>query len=774
MEERGISTHAAFSIATICAVVVAIYMGNSQASLIAQNFAPECSAVLCSAPQPGCRYGTPKKNEMGCQINCGELICDRPVCGNGKCEKGEDQILCPSCAIGPDGQPFGDCRCRMSCEPDCKDIGGGQDGGTLGNIGGHSCPDIECGNLPDNCTYTDKAFSNGCLVHCDAIACEETCVTVDCAAPPEGCRYVDARFEGQCQVNCGRLECEEPCATVICNPPPDGCEYINPKFDRECQISCGELKCRDKCESMDCEFGCKNGQCLPNCKPYECRNAAGQQPQRCTADGQPINYFRNPCESLQGNDDDDNPPPPDKPSAPKLCEGKYKPGESFVAADGCNKCICSNNGLAACTKMACVPETLCEGKYKPGESFPSGDGCNTCFCSEDGHVGCTEMWCGDPPEPQPPHPNSYDPHDPDSGCYSSQDCGPGTVCSVDFGDCQSGPCGPDGNCADVCTGFCMLKEFAYPETLPQCDTSAQCEGGRVCTKEVALDCMEECPLSKDICMVMCTGRCIIPDIDGGHDDGWKDGQHNDHDDVWDQCGHVICAGPNGIYEVAGCDAAGYPVEDPCGNAGTDGSWGDYDYDQGITPDDVEYEDEVRIAEEESRFSDTDLQTLEGKAANKLAGVGIIGGFADGTFGGGKAVNRAETAKFIVKAVLGDVPEARNNGRFSDALEGEWYIKYIIAAANYGFIKGYPDGSFKPGNTVNTAELSEMLVNAFRLEKDLPHNYGDVPDGSWFGRNAGAVQKYDLFPGRPPGQMQPGRLLTRGEVAIAIYRLLDQL
>jgi hypothetical protein len=40
---------------------------------------------------------------------------------------------------------------------------------------------------------------------------------------------------------------------------------------------------------------------------------------------------------------------------PKSCQynGKtYKPGESFLAEDGCNRCSCEN-GKVACTLMAC-------------------------------------------------------------------------------------------------------------------------------------------------------------------------------------------------------------------------------------------------------------------------------------------------------------------------------------------------------------------------------------------------------------------------------------
>lgn len=37
-------------------------------------------------------------------------------CGNGRCEDGENAILCPTCAPGT---PYEQCRCRHVCEADC-------------------------------------------------------------------------------------------------------------------------------------------------------------------------------------------------------------------------------------------------------------------------------------------------------------------------------------------------------------------------------------------------------------------------------------------------------------------------------------------------------------------------------------------------------------------------------------------------------------------------------------------------------------------------------
>ena len=79
-----------------------------------------------------------------------------------------------------------------------------------------------------------------------------------------------------------------------------------------------------------------------------------------------------------------------------LCEydgEMYAQGETFPSTDGCNTCTCMDNGLVACTLMACgcmVDDSF----HLVGESFPADDGCNTCTCVAPGEVACTEMACG--------------------------------------------------------------------------------------------------------------------------------------------------------------------------------------------------------------------------------------------------------------------------------------------------------------------------------------------------------------------------------------------
>lgn len=79
-------------------------------------------------------------------------------------------------------------------------------------------------------------------------------------------------------------------------------------------------------------------------------------------------------------------------------------GETYVAADGCNTCTCSGGDAPdACTMMACAePCSTCEDgseTYCAGVSYLSSDGCNTCTCTENGVSACTMMACPDSPAP---------------------------------------------------------------------------------------------------------------------------------------------------------------------------------------------------------------------------------------------------------------------------------------------------------------------------------------------------------------------------------------
>lgn len=185
-----------------------------------------------------------------------------------------------------------------------------------------------------------------------------------------------------------------------------------------------------------------------------------------------------------------------------------------------------------------------------------------------------------------------------------------------------------------------------------------------------------------------------------------------------------------------------------------------------------YEDEVLTAFNpyKNPFPDTSLTNLDGKSAAELYRRGVIGGFPDGEFKGDRDVNRAELTKFLLLARYASVDDVSNNAKFYDVLEGQWYTKFVVTAANKGIISGYADGSFKPGATVNVAEFLKMLTLTFGLQTNLPYSYYDVSGDEWYAPYAGVAKKYDIFPGHG-NYLDASSQMTRSQVAIAIYQFL---
>jgi hypothetical protein len=183
-----------------------------------------------------------------------------------------------------------------------------------------------------------------------------------------------------------------------------------------------------------------------------------------------------------------------------------------------------------------------------------------------------------------------------------------------------------------------------------------------------------------------------------------------------------------------------------------------------------YEDEISIPEEKKWFSDVPETDPVGEAANFLANKGVVGGYPDGTFRPDKTINRAEAAKFLLLARMGEIPEMPNDGQFSDVADGQWYTKFVVSAASMGIIGGYKDHTFGPAKEVNTAEFLKMLSITFNLEATGASTYDDVPADAWFASFAAVAQEQGLLPNREMSLL-PNAPITRGEAVYAIAKIM---
>jgi hypothetical protein len=119
--------------------------------------------------------------------------------------------------------------------------------------------------------------------------------------------------------------------------------------------------------------------------------------------------------------------------------------------------------------------------------------------------------------------------------------------------------------------------------------------------------------------------------------------------------------------------------------------------------------------------DTDYE----EAVETLMALGVVNGYEDGTYKPTKVVTRAELAKLLI-VELGYAELAGGTANFSDTA-GHWAEGYIGLAAGLGLVNGYPDGTFKPDNTVSFDEALTMVVRGLGYTDDSltgtwPTNY----------------------------------------------------
>lgn len=107
---------------------------------------------------------------------------------------------------------------------------------------------------------------------------------------------------------------------------------------------------------------------------------------------------------------------------------------------------------------------------------------------------------------------------------------------------------------------------------------------------------------------------------------------------------------------------------------------------------------------ENSFSDVTTDLWYNKAVSSMAKGGYLKGYADGTFGGGRPITRAE---FV--AILARFTNEQGDGcSFSDVTERHWAYTSIVTAAAKGWIDGYADGSFGPDRYITRAEAATII------------------------------------------------------------------
>ncbi|HEX6922705.1 MAG TPA: S8 family serine peptidase, partial [Bacillales bacterium] len=115
-----------------------------------------------------------------------------------------------------------------------------------------------------------------------------------------------------------------------------------------------------------------------------------------------------------------------------------------------------------------------------------------------------------------------------------------------------------------------------------------------------------------------------------------------------------------------------------------------------------------------------------KEISYLAKCGMLNGFPDGSFDPNGEVTRAQAAKIIAE----ELNLAPANSTFPDVSDSRWYASYVGAVEKAGIISGYPDGTFRPKDSLTRAAMAKILVEAYHLKGTSSKVFKDVDKGMW--------------------------------------------
>ena len=151
-------------------------------------------------------------------------------------------------------------------------------------------------------------------------------------------------------------------------------------------------------------------------------------------------------------------------------------------------------------------------------------------------------------------------------------------------------------------------------------------------------------------------------------------------------------------------------------------------------------------------------------------IAFINGYPDSTVKPGGNVTRAETAMMFYRLLLNQNVTITKS--FSDVPEGKWYTEPVLKLASLGIINGYPDGTFMPNNTITRAEFTVML-SRFSIITNGTLRFSDVKSSYWAADEIISASTYGWIDGYGDGTFRPKNPITRAEAATVLNRVLGR-
>lgn len=148
------------------------------------------------------------------------------------------------------------------------------------------------------------------------------------------------------------------------------------------------------------------------------------------------------------------------------------------------------------------------------------------------------------------------------------------------------------------------------------------------------------------------------------------------------------------------------------------------------------------------------------------------GYPDGKVHPKGNISRAETATIFFRLLKADIRDGNltTDNEFSDVSDGQWHNKAISTMAKLGIVKGRRADSFDPDASITRAEFAAICARFNTKPVENSGSFSDI-SGHWAENEIERAAAFGWISGYPDGTFHPDARITRAEAMTMINRVL---
>lgn len=160
--------------------------------------------------------------------------------------------------------------------------------------------------------------------------------------------------------------------------------------------------------------------------------------------------------------------------------------------------------------------------------------------------------------------------------------------------------------------------------------------------------------------------------------------------------------------------------------------------------------------------------------NKNPSGGLTGGSSGSSSGGSRGPSAGSSVITTNGQTAGEKPTAEPSQESLSDISGHWAKDVVEELVKKGIVSGSSDGRFYPDNNITRAEFSKMLAESIGVKQGQgQQQFSDVDTSSWYCGYVTALCEMGIISGFGDGLFRPDDNITRQDIAVMVYRVLEQ-